>query len=131
MRPIFLAVTIFTSMIGYIPVIGEGMVNLLRGGSEIGSSTHSNFYAIHTGIIPFCLTLFLIYHFWLIRKAGGLVRHVKAKNTKQSMRPVVPDLISRELAVGLTLTAVILLFSAFRMKNVRHLVLMSGFTWWV
>jgi len=108
----FWAVTIFTSMMSYIPFVGNEIVELLRGGSEIGSATLSNFYAIHTGILPFCLVLFLVYHFWLIRKAGGLVRRESPKESTANLTPVAPNLIVREAAVGLLLIAVILLFSA-------------------
>lgn len=108
----FWAVTIFTSMIRYLPFIGEGLVQILRGGSEIGPSTLSNFYTLHTTILPFCFVVILIFHFWQIRKAGGLATQEKSKTVKQPMLPVVPDLIARELALGLSLIAVILLFSS-------------------
>jgi len=105
------AVTIFINMMSYIPFIGQAMSQLLRGGSEIGSSTLTNFYSIHTGILPVILLLLTISHFWLIRKARGLVR----QHTKQSPSvpvPVMPNLIVREVAVALGLVAVVLLFSA-------------------
>jgi quinol-cytochrome oxidoreductase complex cytochrome b subunit len=108
----FWAVTIFTSMIGYIPFIGEAAVELLRGGSEIGPSTLSNFYSIHTGILPFCLAIIIIYHFWLVRKAGGLVQQGNLKSTHSASVPVIPNLIVRETAVGFTLVATIMLFAA-------------------
>jgi quinol-cytochrome oxidoreductase complex cytochrome b subunit len=108
----FWAVTIFTNMIGYIPFIGEGVVQLLRGGSEIGPSTLTNFYSIHTGILPFCLIIIVIYHFWLIRKAGGLVQKENLKSTHSASVSVMPNLIVREIAVGLTLVAAVMLFAA-------------------
>lgn len=108
----FWAVTIFTNMIGYIPFIGEGLVQLLRGGSEIGPATLTNFYSIHTGLLPFCLIIIVIYHFWLIRKAGGLVQQANLKNTQPVSVPVMPDLIVRETAVGLSLMAAVMIFAA-------------------
>ncbi len=99
-------------MIGYIPFIGEGVVQLLRGGSEIGPSTLTNFYSIHTGILPFCLIIIVIYHFWLIRKAGGLVRY-QGDQTQETVRVrTVPHLIQREAAVGLVLLGLLFTFSA-------------------
>ena len=108
----FWAVTIFTNMIGYIPFIGEGVVQLLRGGSEIGPSTLTNFYSIHTGLLPFCLIVIVIYHFWLIRRAGGLVQQPSLKNTHSASVPVMPDLIVRETAVGFSLVAAVMIFAA-------------------
>ncbi len=108
----FWAVTIFTSMLGYIPFFGESIVELLRGGTEIGSTTLSIFYAIHTGVLPFCFVVTIIYHFWLVRKAGGLVRRQNIQDAPAVFVPAVPNLIVREAAVAFILVAAIVLFAA-------------------
>ncbi len=108
----FWAVTIFTSMLGYIPIVGESIVLLLRGGTEIGPATLSIFYAIHTGVLPFCFVVTIIYHFWLVRKAGGLVRRLKKQDTPADFVLAVPNLVIREAAVAFILIASVLLFSA-------------------
>lgn len=107
----FWAVTIFLNMVGYIPLVGETCAQLLRGGSDIGAGTLSNFYAIHTGLMPFLLILLTICHFWLVRKARGLVQQKTGKTPALSVR-VLPDLVQREVAVGISLVAAVLLFSA-------------------
>ncbi|NOR23451.1 MAG: cytochrome bc complex cytochrome b subunit, partial [Desulforhopalus sp.] len=107
----FWAVTIFINMIAYIPLVGQTFAQLLRGGSEIGSATLTNFYAIHTGILPSVLLLLAICHFWLIRKARGLVRQGGKQSSPLSV-PAMPNLIVREAAVALSLVAGVLLFSA-------------------
>ena len=48
----FWAVTICTGMLEYIPVIGEGLKQIILGGTDLGPPTLSNFFAIHTAIIP-------------------------------------------------------------------------------
>ena len=107
----FWAVTIFTNMVTYVPLIGDPLGELLRGSGEVGPATLANFFAIHVGLIPPLLIILLIYHFWLIRKAGGLVRSRKAE-ANAPMVPTVPTLISREAAVGFGLCALLFLFSA-------------------
>jgi quinol-cytochrome oxidoreductase complex cytochrome b subunit len=107
----FWAVTIFINMIAYVPLVGQTFAQLLRGGSEIGSATLTNFYAIHTGILPSVLIILAICHFWLIRKARGLVRQGGKQSSSVSV-PVMPNLIVREVAVAFSLVAVVLLFSA-------------------
>ena len=106
------AVTIFTNMALYIPFIGTNLVELLRGGLEVGPPTLANFFAIHAAILPALLVVLLVFHFWLIRRAGGLV--VREKDTTQERKRVqtVPWLIQREAAVGLTLLACLFVFSA-------------------
>ena len=106
------AVTIFTSMVSYIPIVGNQMSTLLRGGSEVGAETLSIFFAIHVGILPVIIILFAIYHFWMIRKAGGLIRQ-KSENVQARLVPSNPHLISKEIGVAFALIAFILLFSAF------------------
>ncbi len=107
------AVTIFTSMAAYLPFCGEQVMLLLRGGPEVGAETLAVFFAIHVGIIPVALLILSLYHFWLVRKAGGLIRVQRDTSSPVEMVPTVPCLVLRELAVGLALLAVMLIFSAF------------------
>ena len=106
------AVTIFTSMVSYVPFVGEHLMNLLRGGLEVGPATLANFFALHAGIIPIIMLLLMIWHFWLIRKAGGLVRRSEPDPALVERLPTVPYLIRRETAVGLGLMALLFLFCA-------------------
>ncbi len=107
----FWAVTIFTNMVGYLPLIGERFSGLLRGATEVGPATLANFFAIHVGLIPPLIVVLLIYHFWLIRKAGGLVRDSDAEKPVV-MIDTVPTLVAREAAVGLGLCGLLFVFSA-------------------
>ncbi len=106
------AVTIFTNMISYIPLIGDWLGETLRGGKEVGSPTLANFFAIHVTMLPGLLLVLLIFHFWLVRKAGGLVRAETPQTADITRVPSVPNLIQREAAVGLGLLAVLFTFAA-------------------
>jgi quinol-cytochrome oxidoreductase complex cytochrome b subunit len=110
----FWAVTICTGMLEYIPVIGEGLKQLILGGTDLGPATLSNFFAIHTAIIPACLLLLLPFHFWRVRKSGGLVVPRKPSENptaKGEMVATIPNLILRELVVAVVLVAFIMLIS--------------------
>ncbi len=110
----FWAVTIFTAMLSYIPLIGDALMTLLRGGDEVGPETLSTFFAIHIGIVPALFVPLLIYHFWLIRKSGGLIRRSReSTNSSVERLPAMPHLVAREAAVGFSLLALVLLFAAF------------------
>ncbi len=106
------AVTIFTNMAEYIPLLGHRLGLLLRGGTEVGQLTLSTFFAIHIGLIPAVICVLLIYHFWMIRKAGGLVRPEDAAGSSVRRIATVPVLISREAAVGLGVAALLFCFAA-------------------
>lgn len=104
------AVTICTSMLGYIPVGGLWLQELFRGGTEIGPATLANFFVLHVAFIPGTLFILLLWHFWLVRRAGGLVRVEKTDQADAAVPrvPTVPNLIVREAAVGLALLAFVL-----------------------
>ncbi len=112
----FWAITICTGMLEYIPGVGLWLQRLIRGGSEVGTATLSNFYAIHTAILPAVFITLMPFHFWRIRKAGGLVVPRSAEKDSEAPGervPGIPDLILRELAVALVLIALILMISVF------------------
>jgi quinol-cytochrome oxidoreductase complex cytochrome b subunit len=110
----FWAVTICTAMLEYIPVIGGGLKQIILGGTDMGPATLSNFFAIHTAVIPACLIILLPFHFWRVRKAGGLVvPRTPDENpaNKGEMVPTIPNLILRELVVAAVLIGFIMLLS--------------------
>jgi len=112
----FWAITICTGMLEYIPGVGLWLQRLIRGGSEVGTATLSNFYAIHTAILPAVFITLMPFHFWRVRKAGGLVvpRSPEEDSEPPGERaPGIPDLIVRELVVALVLIALILMISVF------------------
>jgi quinol-cytochrome oxidoreductase complex cytochrome b subunit len=108
------AITISTSMLDYIPGIGAGLKEWLLGGAEPGGVTLLNFYAIHTAVLPALLLFILLYHFWRIRKANGLVIPRTPGEDPAIVGPWVetmPHLIVREVALALIVLAVILAVS--------------------
>jgi len=104
------AVTVSTNMLEYVPVAGEWMKQAIRGGDEVSGPTLLIFYNLHTGVLPITLLALLVYHFWKVRKAGGVIVPLGDDNT---FVPSVPKLLEREVAVGLALLAFILLLSIF------------------
>lgn len=105
------AVTICTSMLGYIPLCGPWLQELFRGGAEIGPGTLANFFVLHAAFIPGGLFILLLWHFWLVRKAGGLVQVEREEPVPVERVPTVPDLVVREAAFGLVLVALVLILA--------------------
>ncbi len=108
------AVTICTGMLGYVPLIGEWLQRVARGGTELGPATLVLFYAFHTTLIPVALLLVMGFHFWRVRKAGGVVdpRPPEEIGEKEEQWvSTLPDLLLRELAAGLALVAVVLVLA--------------------
>ena len=112
------AITISTSLIGYIPLFGYQLKEFLLAGNTINEQTLSNFYNLHTGFMPVVMLLLMSWHFWKIRKAGGVILSEKAKNS-QSI-DVNPHLIVREMVVALALLAFLLILSALFDANLQE-----------
>jgi quinol-cytochrome oxidoreductase complex cytochrome b subunit len=110
----FWAITICTGMLEYMPGIGLWLQGLIQGGPEVGPGTLTNFYAIHTAILPASLLILMPFHFWRIRKAGGLViPRQPGQDFGEGGRsvPAIPNLLLREIVVALVLIAAVLVFS--------------------
>jgi quinol-cytochrome oxidoreductase complex cytochrome b subunit len=110
----FWAITICTGMLEYIPGIGLWVQKLIQGGPEVGPGTLSNFYAIHTAILPASLLILMPFHFWRIRKVGGLViprEPDQSPDDRGRSVPAIPNLLLREIVVALVLFASVLVFS--------------------
>ena len=108
------AVTVSTGMLEYIPAIGHRLQEIIQGGHEIGPATLSIFFAIHTAVVPLGLIILMAFHFWRIRKAGGLVIP-RASGEVIEEKPVrvttLPHLLLREVVVALMLIAVVMVVS--------------------
>jgi ubiquinol-cytochrome c reductase cytochrome b subunit len=67
----FAAGSVGTDLIGQVPVIGESLRQLVRGGARMGALTLSRFYVLHILIIPALIISSVVIHMVLFRKAGA------------------------------------------------------------
>lgn len=110
------AITICTEMLGYMPGFGETLQQVVLGGTEVGYATMINFYALHTIVVPLALVGLMTWHFWKVRKAGGVVIPVRTEENIRAASqyvPYNPNLMQREIAVALTLIATVLVLAVF------------------
>ncbi|MHC1778018.1 MAG: cytochrome b N-terminal domain-containing protein [Lentimicrobium sp.] len=104
------AITVSTNIIGYLPVFGESLRKTIIAGNELNADTLRMFFTFHTAVLPFSLLILMIYHFWRVRKAGGVL--IPESPEKPVMVPVMPNLVYKEFIVALVLVAVLFTFSA-------------------
>ncbi len=109
------AVTVATGMLEYIPLIGVRLQNFVRGGTDIGPATLRIFFALHTALLPATLAGLAAFHFWRIRKAGGVViPRSPGEAHKSPVRvPTIPHLLLREVVTASVLVAVVLSVAVF------------------
>jgi quinol-cytochrome oxidoreductase complex cytochrome b subunit len=109
------AVTIGTGMLQYVPLAGDALQRMARGGEEVGPKTLSLFFVLHIALLPILLFLLTGFHFWLVRKAGGVMLEGAASrggSPRPTLVPVRPNLVVREGVAALALLAVLLVTAA-------------------
>jgi quinol-cytochrome oxidoreductase complex cytochrome b subunit len=108
------AVTIATGMLEYVPVIGGSLLRAARGGAEVGPRTLAQFFVLHVAIVPILLLLLTSWHFWLVRKGGGVMlpRPHGGGTPRRAMVATSPHLVLREGVAALVTLATVLLLAA-------------------
>ena len=109
----FWAITVGSSIISYVPLAGPFLSRLLLGGPEVGAGTLLNFYALHISFIPIGIVGIMSYHFWRVRKDGGLTVPKSPGETEEPKAErvtTIPHLVRRELAFALVWIAIIMIW---------------------
>lgn len=105
------ATTICLGMLEYIPGIGNRLQQWVMGGPQLGPASLRNFFALHTAVLPVVIVALMTYHFWKIRKAGGLVVPRSPEEILDEKPATVssnPNLLLREAAIALAAIAFVL-----------------------
>jgi quinol-cytochrome oxidoreductase complex cytochrome b subunit len=109
------AVTVATGMLAYVPMVGESLQHAVRGGADVGADTLTTFYTLHTTIVPVILVVAMGFHFWRVRRAGGVVvppAETDAAGAGERAVLFIPHLLVREVAQALAVIAVVVVLGA-------------------
>jgi ubiquinol-cytochrome c reductase cytochrome b subunit len=101
----YFATTVGTNAVSEVPVIGEYVKRLMRGGTEMGTLTISRFFVAHVFFIPACIFALVALHTFLFRKTGaaGPVDE-DPYHPKKEAEPFYP----RQVLMDLSLTALLI-----------------------
>jgi ubiquinol-cytochrome c reductase cytochrome b subunit len=58
------------NMVGTLPLIGDLLVRIIRGGQNLGAMTLSRFYALHTLFLPWLVMVLVALHLFILRRTG-------------------------------------------------------------
>jgi quinol-cytochrome oxidoreductase complex cytochrome b subunit len=64
------ATTVGTRIIGVIPVIGDSLLRIVRGGESISPLTLTRFFGVHVWVLPLTLLFLLGIHLYLVISIG-------------------------------------------------------------
>ena len=66
----FWATTVATDAAGALPVVGEFLVEFLRGGPTVGNQTLGRFFALHVVALPLVLLALIGVHLFCVKRRG-------------------------------------------------------------
>jgi cytochrome b6 len=110
----YFATRVGTQIIAVIPVVGEFLLRLLRGGEDVTGATLTRFYAIHVALLPATALALLLVHLYLVQRHGMSVpRSVEAGGQPVRRMPFFPNFFLRDLVGWLTALAVLAALAAY------------------
>jgi cytochrome b6 len=107
----FFATRVGTAIVGVVPVVGEQLLLLARGGENVTGDTLARFYSLHVVVFPLLTFALLGVHLFLVQKHGMSIpdREAAARggSDKVPTMPFLPNFLLRDL-VGWYLALAIL-----------------------
>jgi quinol-cytochrome oxidoreductase complex cytochrome b subunit len=93
---------VVTNMMGQLPVIGNSLVLLLRGGEEVSGVTLLRLYDLHTKLLPLLIVGLIAAHILVIRIVG----FAKVEGSS-GVHPFFPDHAMKTTAIAIGLLIII------------------------
>jgi ubiquinol-cytochrome c reductase cytochrome b subunit len=114
------ATVVGTEIAGSVPVIGETLLMLLRGGADVTGDTMSRFFGIHVLVLPISLAGLLGLHLILVHQFGLASPKRPEPRTPEGMaaladepvRPFFPNYLVDELVAWYILLAVLVVLAS-------------------
>ena len=99
----FFATRVGTALVGQVPLAGEQLLLVARGGENVTGDTLSRFYALHVAIFPLIAFALIGAHLFLVQKQGMSTPDCEIQRSggedKVPSMPFVPHFLLRD-AVG-------------------------------
>jgi ubiquinol-cytochrome c reductase cytochrome b subunit len=106
----YVQVRVGSQMAGYVPLIGNSLLRLLRGGDEVTSMTLQQVYGFHIAVLPAGFTFLIALHFYL---TGAAHRSAPTTQTEARQIPIYPDLVVRVAAVIVGVLVLVISLATF------------------
>ncbi|GJL53047.1 MAG: cytochrome b [Nitrospirales bacterium] len=95
------------NIVGTIPLVGDVLVRIIRGGQNLGAMTLNRFYALHTLFLPWLVMALVAVHLFILRRVGpaGPWDEVRAARFQE---PFWPKQVAMDaVAIGLVFFIVV------------------------
>ncbi len=111
----FFATKVGTDIVGVIPVVGEHLKIILRGGEDVTGATLTRFYGIHVAVLPLIMTIIISVHLLFVQRQGmhepDHFRNQPAERKK--VMPFFPNFFLRDALLWLIVLNVLLFLSVY------------------
>jgi len=111
----FFATKVGTDIVGTIPLIGEKLKIIIRGGDDVSGATLSRFFGLHVAILPALFTMLLALHLSLVQRQGvsepwffKMLPEIKKRYIS-----FFPDFVMRDMLLWLIINLIILSLAVF------------------
>ncbi|HSM17140.1 MAG TPA: cytochrome b N-terminal domain-containing protein, partial [Gemmatimonadales bacterium] len=110
----YFATRVGTEITGALPVIGDFLLSVARGGTDVTGATLTRFYAIHVAVLPAAILGILGLHLFLVQKHGMSVPpSVEREGGTPRVMPFFPNFLLRDLVGWLIALAILAALAAF------------------
>jgi cytochrome b6 len=110
----YFATRVGTEILAVVPLIGESLLRVARGGDDVTGATLTRFYAVHVAVLPAIAVGMLGLHLFLVQKHGMSVPiGEEQRGTPRRSMPFFPNFFLRDLVGWLAALAVLAALAAF------------------
>jgi cytochrome b6 len=110
----YFATRVGTEIVAVVPLAGEFLLRVARGGEDVTGATLTRFYALHVAVLPAVTVLLVGVHVFLVQKQGMSVPVSEEQQTDvPRTMPFFPNFLLRDLVGWLTALAVLAALAAY------------------
>ena len=110
----YFATRVGTQITAVIPVVGDFLLRVLRGGEDVSGATLTRFYAIHVALLPGLTLAILGVHLLLVQRQGmSLPRRLERSQEPRRSMPFFPNFLIRDLVGWLAALAILAALAAY------------------
>jgi cytochrome b6 len=113
----FFATKVGTGIAGSVPLVGDFLLRLLRGGDDVTGATLSRFYGLHVAILPALTTVLIAMHLLLVQRQGMSVplsiERQRGSGAQVGEMKFFPNYILRDVILWYLSLAVLAALAAF------------------
>ncbi len=105
----FFATKVGTDIVGVIPIVGEEIKLMLRGGEDVTGATLSRFFGIHVAVMPAIFMMILGLHLFFVQKQGMHEPEgfSKLPDEKKKYIPFFPNFMLKDATLWLVIFALL------------------------